>query len=244
MSSEDKSLDVLGVKPIAKSIEKVTDASLKGTSAFLSRICLPAAEEFGLLLQDKVKTWRADNAAKTIRKAEEKYRKIHGDKNLKAHPLISWRIIENSSWANHDELQEIWAGLLTSTCTEDGEDDSNITFINLISQLTEIQIRILNYSVENASLKLHEYDLITSEELKISMNDLIEITGINDFIRLDRELDYLSALDLIGDSLWGGGGILINSSPLKVDITPRPLTIQLYIRCQGYIGGPKDYFGL
>lgn len=241
MLEHDKSLDILGVKPIAKSVEKVTDATLKGSGAFLSRICLPAAEELGLLLQDKVKVWRADNAAKTMRKAEDKYKKIHGDKDLKAHPLISWRIIENSSWAIHNELQEIWAGLLTSTCTEDGEDDSNMIFINLVAQLTEIQIKILSYAVDNVKFNIHDYDLITANELEIDIDKLIEITNIKDINRLDRELDHLSALDLIGQNL-GGGGILLGTG--KADITPRPLTIQLYVRCQGYIGTPKEYFGL
>jgi hypothetical protein len=248
MPEHDKSLDILGVKPIAKSVEKVTDATLKGSGAFLSRICLPAAEELGLLLQDKVKVWRADNAAKTMRKAEDKYKKIHGDKDLKAHPLISWRIIENSSWAMHDELQEIWAGLLTSTCTEDGEDDSNMIFINLVAQLTEVQIRVLNYAVTNAEFNIHDYDLITANELVINIDKLIEITNVKDISRLDRELDYLSSIELIrtADIFSGGGGIILNSEEAKpkVIITPGPLSIQLYVRCQGYIGNPKEYFGL
>lgn len=49
MSEDNKSLDVLGVKPIADSVNTVTKGTVDGASAFLSRICLPAAEEFGLL---------------------------------------------------------------------------------------------------------------------------------------------------------------------------------------------------
>lgn len=48
-------LDVLGIKPVAEAVNTVTKGTVEGASAFLSRICLPAAEEFGFLLQDKVR---------------------------------------------------------------------------------------------------------------------------------------------------------------------------------------------
>ena len=48
MNEPDKSLDILGIKPIGNAIESVTTGMVAGASAFLSRICLPAAEEFGL----------------------------------------------------------------------------------------------------------------------------------------------------------------------------------------------------
>jgi hypothetical protein len=53
MNQENKSLDILGIKPIGNAIESLTDGFVSGASAFLSRICLPAAEEFGLLLRDR-----------------------------------------------------------------------------------------------------------------------------------------------------------------------------------------------
>ncbi len=67
---ENRSLDLLGIKPIADSIHTVTQAVVDGATEFLSRMCLPAAEEFGLLLRDRVSHWRAVNAAKIATKAE------------------------------------------------------------------------------------------------------------------------------------------------------------------------------
>ena len=51
---EDKSLDIMGVKPVAKAIEKATDKTVDWLCAFFCAICMPASEEFGLLLRDKV----------------------------------------------------------------------------------------------------------------------------------------------------------------------------------------------
>jgi hypothetical protein len=77
--------------------------------------------------------------------------------------------------------------------------------------------------------KLHPILLV---ELKI----IEEITECSDFHRLDRELDHLRALELIN------GGFDPDST--DADITPSALALQLYVRSQGYIGSPIDYFGL
>ena len=71
-----KSLDLLGAKPVAAAIEHVSRTTVDGASNFLGRICMPAAEEFGLLLQDKVRGWRANNTAKVLQAAEEKVNRL------------------------------------------------------------------------------------------------------------------------------------------------------------------------
>ena len=57
--SDDKALDLLGIKGLSDSVKATTQGLLDGAAAFLSRVCLPAAEEFGLVLRDRVSAWRA-----------------------------------------------------------------------------------------------------------------------------------------------------------------------------------------
>ena len=52
------SLDILGIKPIGDAALVLTKAVVDGAGAVLSQICLPAAEEFGGLLKEKIHTWR------------------------------------------------------------------------------------------------------------------------------------------------------------------------------------------
>src|ERR1039457_4472912 len=121
MSNDDtKSLDILGVRPVAKAVDRTTEASLAGASAFLSRICLPAAEEFGLLLRDRVGHWRATNAAKIAAKAEQLTAGAKG--RLEAHPRLAWQIIEKGSWTDDEVIQNMWAGLLASSCSGRKDD--------------------------------------------------------------------------------------------------------------------------
>ncbi len=56
MADEKSSVDLFRIKPLGEAAKIVTQAAVDGAGAFLGRICLPAAEEFGLLLRDKVAT--------------------------------------------------------------------------------------------------------------------------------------------------------------------------------------------
>jgi hypothetical protein len=179
-----KSLDVFGLKPVSEGIGAVA----KDASEFLKLICRPAAEEFGLLLQDKVRYWRIKNLANITIKTKRIMDKQDGDVNLIATPRIVHSILENGSWIDDDRIQEMWAGLLASSCTKDGKDESNLIFINLLSQLTSSEVKILNYICESAEKKIGKHGLIYANDLLISLKDLQKITGIFDIHHIDREL--------------------------------------------------------
>ena len=103
---DSQSLDILGIKPIGESINTLTKGAVDGASAFLGRICLPAAEEVGLLLRDKVSHWRAQNLVKIAGKAEKSWGpQALGEKH--AHPRLIFQTLENGSWADADEVQEM-----------------------------------------------------------------------------------------------------------------------------------------
>jgi len=89
-----------------------------GAGAFLGRICLPAAEEFGQLLRDRIKYWRAVNASKIAAMAEARLRALNAGKSVQAHPRLVGAIIEQGSWTDDEEVQQMWAGLLASSCTQ------------------------------------------------------------------------------------------------------------------------------
>ena len=235
MTEENKSLDILGIKPVSESINIITKGSVDGASAFLSRICLPAAEEFGLLLKDKISAWRAKNAIEITNQAQVLLEKQKGNLVVSAHPRIIYSTIEYGSWAEDDFMQSFWAGLLASSCTPDGKDESNLIFINILSQLTTSQAKLIKYACETVeTFKTMGGWIMASHKLHIEADDLKNITGINDIHQLDRELDHLRTLGLI----VGG----FNPNTTQADVTPHALCLQLYVRSQGYVGSPIDYF--
>lgn len=247
-----KSLDVLGLKPVSEGFGTVA----KDASGFLKLICYPAAEEFGLLLQDKVRYWRKKHIVDIVSKAIKFLTKEYSDINLKATPRIVYSILENGSWIDDDKIQEMWAGLLASSCTKDGNDESNLIFINLLSQLTSSEVKILNHSCENAEKTTTIHGLIHPNVLLISLKDLKIISNIPDIHHLDRELDHLRSLGLIlcgfpdtpkdTPLIYRRPGDIgnIGSDNIEIDITPSSLALNMYVRCSGSLQGPIEYFGL
>jgi hypothetical protein len=230
----------LGTKALARTTEKLVDAGIEGSSAFLGRICLPAAEEYGLLLKDRVSGWRAANAAKMIRKAEQI---LEGKpRNLKAAPRLVAEILENSSWIDDEEIQSMWAGLLASSCAETGGDDSNILFSTILKQLTRVQVRLLKHLCETNAKYASKSGLPYGTLVLMNVQALAAVTGEKDFHRLDRELDHLRSLELLGNGLNGGGGFDAETGIAM--LAPTALALHLYVRGCGSRCSPVDFWKL
>jgi DNA-binding XRE family transcriptional regulator len=233
---KSKSLDVLGIKPLADTVQTLTTATVEAAGAFLGRICLPAAEEFGLLLRDKVSNWRAKNAIAVVQKAEAKLAKQKDSSNLHAHPRLVFAAIEKGSWADGEALQEMWAGLLASSCTPDGNDESNLIFTTLLGQITASQAKVFSHCCEQTTKTKSGGGWISAEVMFMELDELKTLTGITDIHRIDRELDHLRALDILH------AGFAPHSTTARLE--PTGLGLQMYVRCQGYLGSPTKYFGL
>jgi Abortive infection alpha len=243
MNPNDKSLDILGIKPIGEAVNTVTKGSVEGASAFLSRVCLPVAEEYGLLLRDKVRYWRANNLANIAIEAERLLRSVNPE-NMGAHPRVAHEILEKGSWADDTTVQKMWAGLLAAACQEKQKGDSNIIFVNILNQLTSSQVRILNYSCENASKYISTAGFPSADQLSVDAQLLMKISGIEDLHQLDRELDCMRVLELIGSGGFAGTGGGFDSDTGVANLLPSTVALHLYTKAQGFLGDPIEYWDL
>lgn len=243
---QTNSVDVLGLKSYGDAVNTAVKGTFEGAGAFLSRICLPVAEELGLLFRDRVSHWRAMQAARITEKAERKLRDVNGSESWHAHPRVIGRVIETGSWIDADDVQEMWAGLLASACTPDGKDETNIMFIEMLSQLTASEAFIFRYACEAAQKRITELGTVTSNEVHIALKQLVEVTDVQDVSRLDRELDHLRNIGLL--NINSG----LSLTPRQIEegtepygvITPSDLGVQMYVRCQGSKLTPAEYFKL
>jgi hypothetical protein len=69
-----------------------------------------AAEEFGLLLRDKVGKWRRENALATVAKAKDMLEVAPSEKRH-APPRLVMENLNRASWTDNEEVQKMWAGL-------------------------------------------------------------------------------------------------------------------------------------
>ena len=203
----------------------------------IKSVCIPALDEVGLLLRDKVRYWRLNNILSILDKAKGKLHYENEELKIQAHPRVALSIIENGSLNDNDEIQEMWAGLFASSCTKSGHNDENLIFVDLLKQLTVSEAKIIKYSCEIARKIIYENGLLIADKLKIDCESLMRISGINEIYRLDRELDHLSSLELLGLG-QSGGGIDINDKNLVAHITPSTLALNLYVKSQGHNDNP------
>jgi hypothetical protein len=108
--NEAKVGDLLGIAPVGRAVERVTESVFSGAEALLGRVCLPAAEEFGLLLRDKVGKWRRENALATVAKAKDMLEVAPSEKRH-APPRLVMGNLNRASWTDNEEVQKMWAGL-------------------------------------------------------------------------------------------------------------------------------------
>ena len=134
-------------------------------------------------------------------------------------------------------MQDMWAGLVQSSCSDSGDDDSNLIFIILLSNMTKLQTKILKHACENAPKTVANNGLIKPGEVLIAYEDLTERSGEMDIQRLDRKLDYLRALELIeGGFIFG----LVR----EARVAPTPLALHMYVRSEGSRASPPEFFEL
>ena len=255
---EEKSLDVFGLKSYGDAINTIAKGLIDGIGAFLGKICLPAAEEFGLLLRDKISYYRIVNLAKVTEKAKKKIEESGRTESGSMNPRILKEIIEESSWTEDEGLQEMWAGLLAGTAVDRNPNDDALIYINVLKKLSAFQANLLNliygdpricsfpssFSILNFEFKPRVPLVYTSKQiLRISprpLNEVVPITGatheriLNDTSCHDIALGRFQPqmLGLKSESL-----ILefktVEFNGLGVQFWPTISGLDLYMRCTG-----------
>ncbi|MFL9831510.1 Abi-alpha family protein [Flavobacterium sp. ST-87] len=239
-------VDIFGLAPYGEALKISVEKSFDAAQSLLSRVCIPAAEELGLMFQDKVRYWRLNNIIKIIQKSEEKM-SFDGEKlTLCAHPRVIKEIMENGSWCDDDTLQEMWAGLIASSCEKNIGDDINLLFVNILKNLTSNQAKILNYICENCHMEIDKNDFIHAEHIDLNLDQIYEIIGVQDIHKIDTEFDNMANANLLnGGSLIGHArGFTFGSEKILAQLEPSPFAIALYIKSKGFKGTPKQYYNL
>ena len=235
-----KSTDLLGIAPYGEAIKIAVEKGFGAAEAVLSRICLPAAEELGLMFRDKVRYWRLNNIINVINKSEGKLNFDDEKLTLTAHPKVVHEIMENASWTDDDNIQAMWAGLLISSCNEKEGDDSNLLFTNTLKLLTSNQVKTINFLCINCKKKIDRHGFIMAEDMELTDDQLSEILNTKDIVQMDIELDYLRSLEILSNE----NGFNFGGKKLVANLSPSAFTLNLFVKSQGFKGTPREYFNL
>jgi len=199
------------------------------TVLFLCRLCPSGAQEAIHLLGGELDESRTKSAIEIALSAEKHIAGEPNGDNMRAHPQIVADILKDGSWSNDDLIQQLWAGLLASCCTLDGLDESNRRFIELLTQVTEIQARILVAGCRRSNEPGSGITGKPPQEIIIMPEEMIQITGITDLYRNATDLSYLFNFGLLNK-------VFDFTTYLPKDnfnITPSSLGLELYKVCRG-----------
>ncbi len=200
--------------------------------AFIRRIAPASAIEIRRLLREGLSNYRVESAVNIALKAENIAASRPDTYSLKVHPQVALRILEGGSWAEDDWVRLMWAGLLASSLSPDGQDDSNLLLVNSLGQLTTVHFRILTAACTRASQTATGFGWSFSKLSGCTLEEIMKVTGARDKLRIEREIEHLADLGLLEHRA---------QSPFfmedrEANVVPTALGQKLWSSCEGTQG--------
>ncbi|MGA7858749.1 MAG: PilZ domain-containing protein [Terracidiphilus sp.] len=208
--------------------------------AFLRRICPAASADARRMLCGGLSNLRALSGVEIALRARELVAARNDIEAMRAHPSVVVRILEDGSWADEGWIQQLWAGLLAASCTNDENDASNIYFVDLFSKLAATHVRALASACKGAKKFVSSDGSICAKPFVCTREEIIKITGWHDLVRIERDLAHMTDLGLLERNVKSA-----SLAPLEdADISPSPLALRLFARCNGHQGSAQEFYGV
>jgi len=248
----------MSTDPIDKTIDKSISKVVDGVASFFGAMCMPAAEELGMLVREQVKFYRVKNLLKIKQKTEDL---LNGEVTSKSSisPKFLKAVIEDASWEEDNGVQSLWAGLVAGEIKHGSQSDEAIIYTELLKSMSSYEARLLKliYSddriadlIYNRSHSKREFE--TVRPINIPLVNILSSSPIP----LDYVIQNHSHEDIINDKKhhllafgfvkpqlhslvhkgllesWGASSDITLEN--NIHFTPSSLGLDLYMRCTGY----------
>lgn len=199
---------------------------------FLRRICPAVAEQASTLFYAELSNVRVANAVEITLKAEKLLAHDPSADQMLAHPDVILRILEDGSWVDVEGIQQLWAGLLATSCTTEGQDDSNLVYVHLLSLLAPIHTRILSAACAKAMSVMATREAPSPHLIASSPEEMARLTGSTNLMKVHRSIAELSDLGLLEKS----SRVSAHAVSMITRTRPTHLGLEMYARCSGERG--------
>jgi PilZ domain-containing protein len=218
--------------------EMVTFLRISHAIVFLSRITEGSTDEFNQLFRGRLSSHKIANAMAIALRAEALLSAVPEFERLRGDPSVLCRILEVGGCADEEWLQNEWAGLLAVCCKVDGSTDADLEFVNLLSQLTAPQIRILSLICARTSKQRGEGGALKAAPAAFGTEELAFGICLRE-AQIERDLEILSDIGLLTKEFHDSRALLLSDS---VDLAPTPLAMELFSRCRGHRGALEEFY--
>ena len=215
------------------------DLITAGTALAVSKLLL--GKTFEVINEDIAKLY-ANGRDKIILKMSQKV--PHHDDGRSANLRVARDVFWNGSFSDEAICAEYFGGILASSRSDDGTDDTGVYYVDLIKSLSSRQLK-LHYIIyicfnrtlvadpSKASVNPGQDTELALLKTCLSLLELQEIVGEAD---IGRELHALHAKGLIGNFKSQSHKLDDERSMPYVEVSPTALGIQLYATAHNKLG--------
>jgi hypothetical protein len=207
--------------------------------AFLGRICPDGVEEIREWVRTRASSHKILNAVSIALKAENLLGSGVASDSLRVNPHVAVRVLELGSSTDEDWLHRFWGGLLITAVSGNGREQANLEFVELLSQLTSIPLRIFTVVCTRATKVISESGEVCAKPLACNIEELTATVGSRG-PQVERELEVLCRLQLIERQRAANSPVLLASS--ETDITPTGVGLELFALCNGHGGNLQEFY--
>ena len=207
--------------------------------ALLGRICPEGVVGIGDWVRTRASSHKILNAVSIALNARNMLDLANSSNWLRVNPAVAVRILELGSGSDEEWLHRYWAGLLISSMSPNGREKTHLEFVDLLSQLTSIPMRIFTVICTKATKIESDTGDVIAKPLVCNLDELAATVGARK-PQMERELESLSAFQLIVRGTSASRHALLASS--EVSITPTALCLQLFALCHGHRGSLSDFY--
>jgi hypothetical protein len=142
------------MEPVSAALVKAGgDAAIQEARSFLGKLLGPAADEAGLILQDRVRQYRFANQIKMIRKTQAMVEKA--GLRAQAVPLKTLLpLLDGAALEEADDLQTKWAALLANASSAERRTNVLPSYVEILKQLSPSEARLLDAIYDHVSTEL------------------------------------------------------------------------------------------
>ena len=135
-------------------------------------------------------------------------------------------------------MLRVWAGLLASACSADGTDEASRSFVEILRQLTPMDLRLFSEACIRSAKYLTDAGAFACRRISCTTEDVLRISGYRDLLRMARSLERLSEFGLLEERFKTSMFVPVDG----INITPTHRGLEFFARCHGHRGEPESYF--
>ena len=200
MNNQDNE-NAKAVQEIAKATSKGIDA-LREARPFIEKVFGSLVEDAIGIVSDRLKHYRLTQFHTLQTKTNQRLSELGVEKTLPVPPSIAVPLIEAATITDDEEIQDLWAGLMTSAMDPDFKEEIRPAYISIIKDLSPLDARVLQVVNDGVNslpdvltdgqefpsfdlTKFVEYFDMEHEELEISLQNLARLQCLTSVSDLD-----------------------------------------------------------